>query len=97
MTPRELRFTEEAEKDLLRLYQFLLAADLQPAERALKQIRRGLLAASEFPFSCRRAAKGAVRECVIPFGRAGYVAAFEIGEDHVLILAGRHQREDDFY
>jgi hypothetical protein len=79
MKRRELRFAVETEEDLVRLYQFLLTVDLELAERALRQIRRGLLAAAEFPFSCRRTTRGAVRECVIPFGRAGHVAAFEIG------------------
>jgi plasmid stabilization system protein ParE len=39
-----------------------------------------------------------VRELVIPFGGAGYVALFEIDDKgSVTILAVRHQREDDFY
>lgn len=97
MKPRELRFAVDAEDDLLRLYEFLVEKDLKTAESALKQIRRALIAAAEFPFSHRKAAKVFVRECVIPFGRAGFVAAFEIAEDHVLVLAVRHQREDDFY
>ncbi len=97
MKPRELQFAVEAEDDLLRLYEFLLEKDLKTAESALQQMRRALIAAAEFPFSHRKAAKGSIRECVIPFGRAGYVAAFEIADDHVLVLAVRHQREDDFY
>ena len=51
---------------------------------------------AEFPHSCRRAQGSAfARECVIPFGRAGYAAAFEIADDPILVLALRHQREDD--
>lgn len=97
MKPRTVRFALEAEDDLNRFYGFLLDVDVELAARALKQIRRGLQAAAGFPFSCRKASRGPLRECVIPFGRSGYVAAFEIAEDHILVLAVRHQREDDFY
>ena len=39
-----------------------------------------------------------LRELIIPFGSAGYVALFEIENDKtVTILAIRHQREDDYY
>ncbi len=53
-------------------------------------ICRALTMAAEFPHSCRRAQGSAfVRECVIPFGQAGYVAAFEIADDSSLVLAVR--------
>ena len=39
-----------------------------------------------------------VRELIIPFGNAGYVALFEIeGATTVNILAVRHQLEDDYH
>lgn len=39
-----------------------------------------------------------LRELIIPFGRSGYVALFEIeGASHMLITAVRHQLEDDYY
>ena len=38
-----------------------------------------------------------LRELIIPFGSAGYVALFEIASnDTVNILAVRHQREEDY-
>ena len=50
------------------------------------------------PFSCRKAgASPLIRELVIPFGRAGYVALFSIDDDAtVTVIAMRHQREDDY-
>ena len=51
------------------------------------------------PFSCRKALANHpfLRELVIPFGSAGYVALFEIEPgDTISILAVRHQREDDY-
>jgi hypothetical protein len=39
-----------------------------------------------------------LRELLIPFGRAGYVALFEIDDNQtVTVLAVRHQLEDDYY
>lgn len=53
-----------------------------------------------FPFSCRKASDESpfLRELLIPFGAAGYVALFEIEDSGtVTILAVRHQREDDYH
>lgn len=98
MTTREVRFAPGADDDLVRLFGFLAEKDPHAAEEALATIRQALLMTAAFPFSCRKAGKVAwLRECVIPFSRSGYVAAFEIAEDHVLVLAVRHQREDDYH
>ena len=100
MKKYRVRFTPDAEDDLVRLYEFLLAKDLAAAEHALEAIRSGIEAISNSPFSCRKAAPDIplLREFVIPFGAAGYVALFEIdGPSTVTILAVRHQREDDYY
>ena len=98
MTIRAVRFADGADDDLVRLFEFLADHDLATAERAFAAIRKGLAMAAAMPYSCRRAAGSSwVRECVISFGRSGYVAAFEIAEDAILVLAVRHQREDDFH
>ena len=94
-----LRFTLEAKSDLERLYGFLAEQDLEAAERALDVIDRAWSILEEFPFSCRKAedSNPFVREIVIPFGSAGYVALFEIeSQQTVTVLAVRHQRVDDY-
>ena len=94
-----VRFTLEAKSDLERLYGFLAEQDLEAAERALDVIDRAWTILEEFPFSCRKAedSNPFVREIVIPFGSAGYVALFEIeNQQTVTVLAARHQREDDY-
>lgn len=94
-----VRFTLEAKSDLERLYGFLAEQDLEAAERALDVIDRAWAILEEFPFSCRKAedSNPFVREIVIPFGSAGYVALFEIeNQQTVTVLAVRHQREDDY-
>jgi plasmid stabilization system protein ParE len=98
-----VRLTREAEADLVRLFEFILdrdVADWAPAERALDAIRHAISGLEHSPFSYRKAGgQGSpfLRELVIPFGAAGYVALFEIeSSDVVTIPAVRHQREDDY-
>lgn len=98
-----VRFTRDAAADLDRLYDFLLAqadGDWTVAERALEAIRHAIRLLEFSPFSCRKATpdNAFLRELLIPFGTAGYVALFEIEDDEtVTVLAVRHQREDDFH
>lgn len=98
-----VRFAPEAETDLVRLYEFALArdgGDWQVAERALQAIRAGIRILELTPFTCRKAGHGSpfLREQVIPFGAAGYVALFEIDDaETVTVLAVRHQRESDYH
>lgn len=96
-----VRFTEEAEADLLRLFDCLLERDIGAAERAELAIAKAIELLEIFSFSCRKAGGGVgpfLRELIIPFGNSGYVALFEIEADgYVTILAVRHQREDDYH
>jgi plasmid stabilization system protein ParE len=94
-----VRFTPEAEDDLLRLYEYLLERDLSVAERALGAIEKAIEVLRFSPFSCRKALpeRPFLRELIIPYGRSGYVALFAIEPDRtVTILAVRHQREEDY-
>ena len=98
-----VRFTQDAQTDLDRLYTFILerdAGDWVVAERALDAIRNGITLLEISPFSCRKATPGNtfLRELLISFGAAGYVALFEIEDGKtVTMLAVRHQREDDYH
>jgi plasmid stabilization system protein ParE len=97
-----VRFTPEAESDLLRLFDFLVEQDLAAAERAEAAIAKAIELLELFPFSCRKALGGDgnpfLRELIIPFGGAGYVALFQIDDRRrVTILAVRHQREEDYH
>jgi plasmid stabilization system protein ParE len=99
----KIRFTPEAEDDLVRLYDFILvrdAGDFGVAERALQAIKDGIRTLELTPFTCRKASQGSpfLRELVIPFGTAGYIALFEIDNaETVTVLAVRHQRESDYH
>ena len=66
---------------------------------ALESIQRAMEILRFSPFSCRKAEADSpfLRELVIPFGSAGYVALFEIESNSTVNIVGvRHQREDDF-
>lgn len=96
-----VRFTPQAEEDLLRLFDFLLERDIETADHAREAIAKAMELLEVFPFSCPKA-QGAepspfLREMLIPFGHSGYVALFEIEDSQtVTILAVRHQREEDY-
>lgn len=95
-----LRYTSAARSDIKRLYAFLLKRDKVAAEKAIDIITSTIERLSEFPFAARKAPgdNSFLRELVIPFGSAGYIALFEIEDQHtVTILALRHQREDDYF
>jgi plasmid stabilization system protein ParE len=95
-----VRYTKAAREDLRRLFAFLLENDIHAAHRARDAIGKSIDFLREFPFTCRKAAHDSpfLREMVIPFGAAGYIALFDIeNSETVTILAIRHQREDDYY
>ena len=95
-----LRLTPGAADDLQRLFEFLAEHDLAAAERAREAIAKAFDFLRTFPFACRKAAPEHrfLREMVIGFGQAGYVALYEIDNDEtVTVLAIRHQRENDYY
>ena len=94
-----------AQADLERLFDFLLdrcqtPEDLDRAQAAIDAIRATALHRLAItPFSFRKAADNpAQRELIIPFGGTGYVALYEIvSPSKVVVLAVRHQREEDYH
>jgi plasmid stabilization system protein ParE len=100
-----VEFTQGAEDDLVRLYDYLLdraetLEDLDVAEVAVKVIRQAVLShLSTTPYSYRKVgARSTLRELIVPFGKTGYVLRFDIrSPELVLVIGTRHQREEDFY
>ncbi|MEZ5606101.1 MAG: type II toxin-antitoxin system RelE/ParE family toxin [Burkholderiaceae bacterium] len=101
----DVRFSVEAEADLGRLFDFLLdrartLEDLDLAQAAIDAIRVAAhkqLAVT--PYSFRKIGHSPTRrELIIPFGATGYLALYEIvNPTRVLVLAVRHQREEDYH
>ena len=95
-----MKISKAAQDDRDRLLDFLAARDFAAALSARAAIERGYAFLAEMPFACRKAdeAMPLLREMLIPFGSAGYVALFEIESDTVVtVLAVRHQREEDYH
>lgn len=101
-----VRLTRGAEADLERLFDFVLerelardGGDLALPEQVIAALRAGVATLKTSPFTCRKTGQSPfLRELVIPFGRSGYVALFEIEDaSNVLVIAVRHQLEDDYH
>ena len=98
-----VRVTEEAGNDLGRLFEALLERAMGDEEfgRAMVTVqgfRAALDGLSDSALRCRKAGDGrdaALRELVVPFGRAGYLVLFQIIGDAVVVAAIRHQLESD--
>lgn len=101
----DVRFTAGAQDDLERLFDFLLAdsrtvAELDRAQVVLDALRTTVESQLAFmPFSFRKAGHDPRRrELVVPSGSTGYVVLYEIaGPAEVVVLAVRHQREEDYH
>lgn len=100
----EVRYVEAARTDLLRLYDHLVnkaetIEDLARADIAYEAIVTAIDSLRRTPFIYRKAAESPfLRELLIPFGAAGYVALFEIVDARLVhVLAIRHQLEDDYH
>ena len=94
-----VRITQGAGDDLDRLIHYLAIRDVDSAVRASEAILSAFGLLEDFPFSCRKfdPDNPLLRELVIDFGQAGYIALFEIETGgYVSILAIRHQLEDDY-
>ena len=97
-------FSPSAKEDLERLFDFLLdraetVDDLELAQSAIDAIQTAVTTLlSRSPYSFRKSGIRATRrELIIPFGATGYVALYEIASPSlVVILAVRHQREEDY-
>ncbi|MGR9134948.1 type II toxin-antitoxin system RelE/ParE family toxin [Rhizobium leguminosarum] len=96
----ELKYTQTFYEDLDRLADFLIERDPDLAERAINAIPKALMILQDFPLMAKRASADdpLLRELVVPFGSAGYVILFKVlSETSVIVLAVRHQREEDYH
>lgn len=84
--------------DMERLVDFLLESEPDSAEQTGAVLIGGLSILKHHPLVGRVVERG-YRELLISRGRTGYVAlyTYDVVKDVALILAIRHQREDDFY
>ena len=88
----------EAADDLERLADFLLETDAERAIETIDLILDALAVLEHHPRMGRPLPQG-LRELVISRGQSGYLALYSHDEaaDMALILAVRHQREQDYH
>ena len=100
-----VEFTPEADADLGRLFDFVLARaqTIEEAMRAYEAVDVIRAVATRYlstmPYSYRKVGtRPTLRELIVPFGSTGYVLRFDIrSPELVLVLGARHQREEDFH
>lgn len=100
----EVRWSADARADLVRLHDFLLdraqtVEDLSAADLAIAAVEHAVMhQLARTPFIFRRVGASMTRrELIIPHGATGYLARYEILPKLVLVLAVRHQREEDYH
>jgi len=78
---------------LERLFEFVLEGeregeDIELADRALRAVKDGAATLGTSPFTCGKARRSLfLRESLIPFGHAGYVALFEVVDKTTVVVA----------
>jgi plasmid stabilization system protein ParE len=93
----QVKISEHAQGDLKRLYLFLAEKDEGAALRAIETIDGAFAPLRRVP-EIGRPVDDDLRELVIEFGSSGYIALyhFDAIRDLVVILAIKHQLEDDY-
>ena len=88
----------EAADDLDQLVDFLLEKFPQDAVRTIDRVMDALGILEQHPKIGRPVEQG-LRELVISRGKSGYLALYQYDEptDMVIVLAVRHQREQDYH
>ena len=101
-----VRLPQDAEADLEQVFDFLRerqlscdGGDLSLPTQAIAALRSGIATLKTSPFTCRKTGQSAfLRELIVPFGRSGCAALFEIEDQtSVAVLAVLHQRADDYH
>lgn len=93
----QIKYSENATLDLVRLFNFLAEKNEDTAKRAIQEIRDSLEQLARMPKIGRPVEHG-LRELVIDFGMSGYLALYDFDEmlDEVQVFALRHQLEKDY-
>lgn len=90
-----MRFAPSAIRDLHRLEEFLRPKNPLAAKRAAETIMKALQVLALQPQTGRLIddLSDDYREWLIDFGDSGYVARYRFNDEHITILAVRHQKE----
>ena len=98
-------FSDPAKEDISRLFEFLplratTADEFERVQETIDELRLAIeIQLARAPFNYRKAGSDPLRrELVLPMGATVYVVLYDIRPpSHVLVLAVRHQLEDDYH
>jgi len=90
-----LKWSQNAQRDVIRLHDFLFPKSRDAAKRAIKSIRKGVKILARHPEIGRPVDEmpPEFREWVIEFGQGAYVVLYRYDGKEVVLLAIRHGRE----
>jgi plasmid stabilization system protein ParE len=88
-----IQLTAQAERDLVRLANFLGERSERAARRASRDIKAALRSLARMPARARRISDD-LHTFPIRFGQSGYVVQFRVRDDTVVIARIHHMRED---
>lgn len=88
-----VKLAPQAERDLVRLVDFLAGHSETAARRAGDAIKLGLRSLARMPARARRVSDD-LHELDIHFGKSGYVVQFRVDQDTVVVARIHHMRED---
>lgn len=90
--------SRRAQLDLSRLYNFLAVHDIDTAQRAVDAIVGAFSQLTMPGIGAPVPDKPGLRKLVINFGSSGYVSLYRYSKrtDTILVLAIKHQKEDDY-
>jgi plasmid stabilization system protein ParE len=87
-----VQLTAQAERDLVRLANFLAEHSERAARRASRDIKAALRSLARMPARARRTSDN-LHTFPIRFGQSGYVVQFRVRDDTVVIARIFHMRE----
>ena len=90
-----LKWSANAQRDLVRLHAFLAENSPEAAQRAIAAIRQGVRMLSTHPEIGRPVDELPIemREWIVEFGNGAYIIRYRYDESDVVFLAVRHGRE----
>ncbi len=96
--PYLIKWSEQAQLDLIRLYRFLEPKGQNAAGRAVDAIRLGTMILAQHPEVGRPIADAPqeLRDWIIPFGASAYIVRYFFDGRQAVLLAIRHGREVGF-
>lgn len=94
----KLEYAQNALSDIKRLVEFLIDSDIIAALETFDIIDEAVQVLRRHPDIGRSTSSVGKRELVISRGKTGYVAIYKLDKlaDIVVILAIKHQREDNY-